>query len=217
MLLFFVERLKALVCVVELLHLSSVARAHSHMYLTGDILTLLHSPHISPIWVWQCEYSGSKSRLVKFQHALYRPLARHGNAANLEDKTKKISLPGIEIYSHVKQNLVLFSKLAAFPRTCMGSIFHIVPSTFQWNLDGFYADCNPTSSSYPSLYIFPLPLTGRSVAINTCTYDTRLQSIHATTTKEKKKERERERKHSGRTQRGRLSHSVSLYSETPLI
>ena len=85
MLLFFVERLKALVCVVELLHLSSVARAHSHMYLTGDILTLLHSPHISPIWVWQCEYSGSKSRLIKFQHAL----ARHGNAANLEDKTKK--------------------------------------------------------------------------------------------------------------------------------
>ena len=108
-------------------------------------------------------------------------------------KPKKISLPGIEIYSHVKQNLVLFSKLAAFPRTCMGSIFHIVPSTFQWNLDGFYADCNPTSSSYPSLYIFPLPLTGRSVAINTCTYDTRLQSIHATTTKVKKKERERER------------------------
>ena len=108
-------------------------------------------------------------------------------------KPKKISLPGIEIYSHVKQNLVLFSKLAAFPRTCMGSIFHIVPSTFQWNLDGFYADCNPTSSSYTSLYIFPLPLTGRSVAINTCTYDTRLQSIHATTTKVKKKERERER------------------------
>ena len=38
-------------------------------------------------------------------------------------KQKKFSLLGIEIYSHVKNNLiVLSSRLAASPRTCEGSI-----------------------------------------------------------------------------------------------
>ena len=51
-------------------------------------------------------------------------LAHHGNAANVEDKTKqnKNSLLGIEIYSHVIFFIVLSSKLAAFPRTCKGFI-----------------------------------------------------------------------------------------------
>ena len=38
-----------------------------------------------------------------------------GNAANLEDKTK-------EIFASVKNLIVLYSRLAAFPQTCNGSI-----------------------------------------------------------------------------------------------
>ena len=56
------------------------------------------------------------------QFSPYRPLARHGNAANLEDKTKTKILFW-ELRSILMQTnlIVLSSKLAAFPRTCKGS------------------------------------------------------------------------------------------------
>ena len=57
------------------------------------------------------------------------PLHIMGMQLNLEDKTKKFSLQGFEIYSHVKktktktkQVIVQVIILAAFPRTCTGSI-----------------------------------------------------------------------------------------------
>ena len=45
-------------------------------------------------------------------------------------KQKKFTFLGIEIYSRVKNLIVLSSKLAAFPRTCKGSIPHYFAQLF---------------------------------------------------------------------------------------
>ena len=53
----------------------------------------------------------------------YSPLALVGMQPIWRTKQKKFSLLGIEICSHVKNLIVLSSKLAAFPRTCKESIW----------------------------------------------------------------------------------------------
>ena len=65
--------------------------------------------------------SGNLQEFVCFCH--YRPLAHHGNAANLEDKTKQMFSSGNwDLFSCKKILFVLSSRLAAFPSTCKGSI-----------------------------------------------------------------------------------------------
>ena len=48
-----------------------------------------------------------------------RPLAHHGNTANLEDKTK-FSLLGIEIYSHVKKSCCSVLQIGCIPTDVQG-------------------------------------------------------------------------------------------------
>ena len=60
---------------------------------------------------FQCSFSGGIDPL----HVL-------GMQPSWRTKQNKCSLLGIKIYSHVKNLIVLSSRLAAFPRTCKGSI-----------------------------------------------------------------------------------------------
>ena len=57
---------------------------------------------------------------MQFCKVGHRPLAHHGNAANLEDKKKKNSLLGIEIYSHVKTSYCSVLQIGCIPTDMQG-------------------------------------------------------------------------------------------------